>query len=241
MGARGEAAMKILWVDDHEMLCVALCEYVQAHASELATVPVEMVPLFTLASAIEQVSKIPPPELVFLDLNLDGENRGAATLERFQDGNASNVPVIVCTGLAPVSDHEVEVLRMCMRDYGARGILLKGGAHKKMFVGLSRILGGEIWIPEEVLMRFACSTATTSSDKNHRHLGLSQREWDVARCIARGLSGKQIARELNITDGHVRQVSSIVYDKLRVRNRVEAALRVNAELALGNGPVEGMR
>lgn len=231
--------MKILWVDDHEILCVALSEYVQTHAAELSATPVEITPVFTLASALEEVNKAPPPDLVFLDLNLDGENHGATTLERFQAGNPANVPVIICTGLAPGNDHDVEILRTCMRDYAARGILLKGGAHKKMFIGLSRILGGEIWIPEEVLMRFACSTQAPSAMRNQHHLGLSQREWDVARCIARGLSGKQIARELGVTEGHVRQLSCVIYDKLQVRNRVEAALKVNAELGHGNGPDRG--
>ncbi|TCG02887.1 hypothetical protein BZM27_52515 [Paraburkholderia steynii] len=102
-----------------------------------------------------------------------------------------------------------------------------------MFIGLSRILGGELWIPEEVLLRFTCSAQAPSASLNQRPLGLSPREWDLARCIARGLSGKQIARELNVSEGHVRQVSCVIYDKLQVRNRVEAALRVNAELALG--------
>lgn len=225
--------MKILWVDDHEMLCVALSEYVQSHASELSTNPIDVTPVFTLASALEKINESPPPDLVFLDLNLDGVNRGAKTLEHFQAGNPSRVPVVICTGLAPVNDHEVDILRTCMRDYAARGILLKGGAHKKMFVGLSRIIGGELWIPEEVLLRFACSTQAPSASRNQHRLGLSPREWDLARCIARGLSGKQIARELNVSEGHVRQVSCVVYDKLQVRNRVEAALRVNAELTLG--------
>ncbi|WP_233857318.1 LuxR C-terminal-related transcriptional regulator [Paraburkholderia sp. HD33-4] len=228
--------MKILWVDDHEILCVALSEYVQAHASELGATPIDITPVFTLARALEEVNKTPSPDLVFLDLNLDDENRGAATLEHFQAGNPSKVPVVVCTGLTPVNDQEVEILRMCMRDYAARGILLKGGAHKKMFIGLSRILGGELWIPEEVLLRFACSTQAPSASGNEHHLGLTPREWDVGRCIARGLSGKQIAKELNVTEGHVRQVSCVIYDKLRVRNRVEAALRVNAELGGGSGP-----
>ncbi len=224
--------MKILWVDDHEILCVALSEYVQAHASELSATPVEITPIFTLAHAVEAVNTKPPPDLVFLDLNLDCDNRGATTLERFQASNSANVPVVICTGLAPGSDHAVEILRTCMRDHGARGILLKGGAHKKMFIGLSRILAGELWIPEEIMMRFAFSPHTPSAGQNE-HLGLSRREWDVARCIARGLSGKQIARELDVTDGHVRQVSCVIYDKLQVRNRVEAALKVSAELALG--------
>jgi two-component system nitrate/nitrite response regulator NarL len=220
--------VKILWVDDHEILCVALSEYVQKHASELSASSIEVMPIFTLTGALDEINKTPPPDLVFLDLNLDGENWGIITLERFQGGNSLNVPVVICTGLALANDQEVEVLRMCLRDYGARGIILKGGAHKQMFVGVGRILGGELWIPEEVLKRFAYTTQAPSAGL--RHLGLSQREWDVARCIARGLSGKQIARELKITDGHVRQVSCVIYDKLQVRNRVEAALKVNAEL-----------
>ena len=39
-----------------------------------------------------------------------------------------------------------------MPGLGAKGIILKGGAYLKMFVGLSRILQGEFFVPKEVIL-----------------------------------------------------------------------------------------
>lgn len=218
---------RILWVDDHEILCVALSEYVQQHAAELSKDSIETTPIFSLQCAIEEVNKHPPPDLVFLDLNLDQTNSGTGTLERFQADNTHRVPVIVCTGLA-LTDGNVEILRGCL-GLGARGIILKGGAYLKMFVGLSRILQGEFFIPEEVVMQFMQPPSPVGQHRDR--LGLTPREWDIAVRIGRGLPGKEIARELKLQPGHVRQVSCLIYDKLQVRNRTEAAIRVNAEIA----------
>jgi two-component system nitrate/nitrite response regulator NarL len=229
---------KILWVDDHEMLCVALSEYVEQHAVELSTESIETKAVFSLAEAIRLVSEPPLPSLVFLDLNLGAESSGADTLRLFQASNPNKVPVVICTGLSLCNDTDIDVLRTCLRDHGAQGILLKGGAHKKMFVGLGRLLQGELFIPEDVMMRFACIGMVKKADSPQRHLGLTPREWEVAVRIGRGLPGKEIARDLNIAPGHVRQVSCIIYDKLCVRNRTEAALKVNAELAAANGSAQ---
>jgi two-component system, NarL family, nitrate/nitrite response regulator NarL len=226
---------KIVWVDDHEILCIALSEYVKQHAIELSDDAVEAIPIFSLDSAMAEVNKDCPPDLVFLDLNLDKNNCGIATLERFQVENKQNVPVVVCTGLDVSDDGNVDLLRRCMRDHAAKGILLKGGAHKKMFVGLGRLLEGEIWIPEDLVMRFAGISDQIPDTRQRHHLGLTPREWDIAIRIGRGLRGKEIARELHIAPGHVRQVSCLIYGKLQVRNRTEAALRVNAELTGTNG------
>jgi two-component system, NarL family, nitrate/nitrite response regulator NarL len=222
--------MKIVWVDDHELACVALTEYIRQHASEWSEHDVETVPVFTLAQAIEEIGKAPPPDLVFLDLDLNGARGGTYTLERLQAANPRGVPVVVCTGLTLTDDREIEVIRTCLRDHDAQGVLLKRGKLKTMLTGLSRMLAGELWVPEEVLRRLACVTDAASVAQSRIDLALSPREWDVARCIGRGLSGKEIARELAISPGHVRQVSCVIYDKLQVRNRTEAAIKLNARL-----------
>ena len=54
---------------------------------------------------------------------------------------------------------------------------------------------------------------------------LSQREREVLRLLAEGLSAKQIARDLGISQSTVSQHISRIYDKLEVRNAV-AAVRV---------------
>jgi DNA-binding NarL/FixJ family response regulator len=52
---------------------------------------------------------------------------------------------------------------------------------------------------------------------------LTQREQEVAAWIYRGLSNKQIARELTLSTGTVKQHLHNIYGKLQVRNRRELA------------------
>jgi Bacterial regulatory proteins, luxR family/Putative MetA-pathway of phenol degradation len=112
----------------------------------------------------------------------------------------------------------------------------RSGLGDVRFRGTVNLLGDPALTPEEFARRSPSTVmgaALTVVAPTGQYV---PSRWDVARGIARGLSRKQIARELNVTEGHVRQVSCVIYDKLQVRNRVEAALKVNAELAGGSGP-----
>ena len=54
---------------------------------------------------------------------------------------------------------------------------------------------------------------------------LTEREKQVLDLIADGKSTKEIAKELHLTTGTVRNYISIIFDKLDVSNRVEAIVR----------------
>ncbi|MEF9942881.1 MAG: LuxR C-terminal-related transcriptional regulator, partial [Burkholderiaceae bacterium] len=53
---------------------------------------------------------------------------------------------------------------------------------------------------------------------------LTEREQDVLRCVASGMSNKMIARELTITEGTVKVHVKHMLKKLGFRSRVEAAV-----------------
>jgi two-component system response regulator DesR len=57
--------------------------------------------------------------------------------------------------------------------------------------------------------------------------GLSPRELDVLRCLVAGLSNPEVALRLNLSRHTVKQHASVVYRKLGVRNRAEAAGRAH--------------
>jgi DNA-binding NarL/FixJ family response regulator len=57
--------------------------------------------------------------------------------------------------------------------------------------------------------------------------GLSRRELDVLRCLVSGLSNPEVAVRLNLSRHTVKQHASVVYRKLGVRNRAEAASRAH--------------
>jgi two-component system nitrate/nitrite response regulator NarL len=217
--------MRILLVDDHQILCVALSEHLERVASRVSSAPIQVTPVFRLRDAIDAINGEERPDLVFLDLDLDHEHRGPATLKRFQDENPHRIPVVIFTGLALDDQGAVEALRQCLKDLGARGILLKRTDLESTFIGLARILAGELWMPQEVFM--ALATTPMRANSANYHLGLSPREWDVARCLTRGLQDKQIANELRLSPHYVRQVTKQIYDKLDVKTRTQAAMRVS--------------
>lgn len=219
--------MRILLVDDHQLLCTALSAHIEQLSSEMSANSVQVTPVFTLAAALQQVQSETPPDIVFLDLDLDPSNHGAATLRNFQSGNGNGVPVVIFTGRSPEDPDSVEVFRECLGVLHARGILLKRADIDSTFVGLKRLLAGEKWWPQEVLMALVTSPSRKPSNPN-LHLGLSKREWDVARCLTRGLQDKQIAIELNISPNYIRQVTSQIYEKLDVSTRTQAAMVVRA-------------
>jgi DNA-binding CsgD family transcriptional regulator len=54
--------------------------------------------------------------------------------------------------------------------------------------------------------------------------GLTAREEQILRCVARGLSNKEVGRELDLQEKTVKHYMTNILQKLQVRNRVEAAL-----------------
>lgn len=230
--------MHILLVDDHPLLCEALADYLSREDQNFSNKPIHVTPVFSLDDAINEVCSNPSPDLTLLDLNLGGDDQGTKTLERFQQNNPHKVPVAVFTGLSLNDPGSASILRQCIENLGAIGILMKESDIKTMFTGLTRILAGEFWLPQEVfttLISTSSSPKLSSAPANY-HLGLSPREWTVAECLARGLRNKQIAKELHLSEGHIRQVLYMIYDKLGL-NRIETAIAVNNAIKNSNANI----
>src|SRR4051794_11961722 len=97
--------MRVLIIDDHPILCDAFAKYVEQVGSQVSGSPITVTSALTLAEGITSVSAdVGRPDLVFLDLNLDEKNKSVTTLERFQEANRHQVPVVVFTGLSLSED-----------------------------------------------------------------------------------------------------------------------------------------
>ena len=79
------------------------------------------------------------------------------------------------------------------------------------------------------------SGAEESSGKSHRHLLLSTREADVLRLVADGLTNKEIARQLIVSENTVKTHVTSLFNKLGVDSRARAvAVAANEGLLDGN-------
>lgn len=100
------------------------------------------------------------------------------------------------------------------RKAGVSGYLLKDSPSEDLATSIRTIVDGRrIYAPELVDLAYA--------DENP----LTDRESQVMELIAEGRSTKEIAKELFITTGTVRNYISTILDKLEVGNRIEAISR----------------
>jgi two-component system, NarL family, response regulator YdfI len=210
--------MRILVIDGHPFVGVALSNYLEQHGSKISEVPVESRAVFTLKDGIAAVSSGNPPNLVILDPNLR-DSRGTETLRRFQAGNIHNVPVAIFTDIDSNDVAAQDTIRQYL-DSKVAGILLKSADLEATFRGLARIIQGDLFLSQELNV-LALARANVEQSAG---LTLTPREWTVANAIVRGRQNKMIASDLGLTESAVRHVASNIYRKLGVRNRMAAVI-----------------
>ncbi|XKH60485.1 two-component system response regulator NarL [Halomonas sediminis] len=157
------------------------------------------------------------PDVVLLDLNMPGMN-GLEVLRRLRDADYSG-RVVMFT----VSDHEDDVVAALRT--GADGYLLKDMEPEDMVRQLRQAALGRMVISDSLtaLLAEALRNQRTAPATPDIH-SLTQREREILRELAGGLSNKLIARKLNITEGTVKVHVKHLLKKLNLRSRVEAAV-----------------
>jgi DNA-binding NarL/FixJ family response regulator len=103
---------------------------------------------------------------------------------------------------------------------GARGFLPKTATPEQFNHTIHMILAGGTSVPAEMML-----PAANAPDGAPAWLAsLTPRENDVLRAAARGLSNKEIARELDLAEVTIKLHLSAIFRKMGVRSRTEAAM-----------------
>ena len=91
-----------------------------------------------------------------------------------------------------------------------------------------KVIGSDkVWIyPELMSFIIEHSTLSTASKQDTKINELSTREFDVSKLVSRGLTNKQIAGELNITERTVKAHISAVFAKFDIKDRVTLGIRM---------------
>jgi DNA-binding NarL/FixJ family response regulator len=117
---------------------------------------------------------------------------------------------------------------------GAAGYVLKGDSPEMLLRAIQSVAEGGEWISPSVANLLVGYARDEEGDPA---VSLSERERDVLRAMARGLTNARIADELYITEQTVKNHVSSIFTKLGVSTRVEAVLyALNNGLALPEGP-----
>lgn len=104
-------------------------------------------------------------------------------------------------------------------------------AREQLGLVLSVIDSGEVWGGKELIQQLIQRSArqTVIEVDDHSFSGaelLSERELEVVDCVAKGLSNKHIARELDVTERTVKAHLTAIFKKLDLKDRLSLALLV---------------
>lgn len=116
---------------------------------------------------------------------------------------------------------------------GASGYLLKGSGLKELSDAIRVVYnGGAIMNPNvasKMMQQFSDMAKNSTGPQNEGEADvdlhqLSRNEWKVIRTVGQGMSNKEIAAELCLSEGTVRNLISSVLSKLELRDRTQLAI-----------------
>ena len=126
---------------------------------------------------------------------------------------------------------------------GARGVFFPSQSDFKMLCKcIDRVFAGQIWIRnselEHLLEALAQCSPARLMDRSGVQL-LSKREKQVVSLLAEGLTNKEIARELSLSEHTVKNYLFKIFDKVEVSSRVELVLFAMQSVEEPGAPVVG--
>jgi two-component system nitrate/nitrite response regulator NarP len=200
---------KVLLVDDHPMIGAALEMLLRGTDYEVIG------RVRTVAEANSSLARH-KPDLLLLDVNLP-DGSGLDVLRRLSRSRARPKVILLTAGM-----DEAQLLAAAELD--PEGIVLKTSDPGLLSESMEAVVAGRRWIDPEIVERTRQAQERAASAPP-----LTRRERELVELVRQGLRNRDIAAELGVTEGTVKVYLHAIFDKFRVENRTELALRA-AEL-----------
>jgi two-component system, NarL family, nitrate/nitrite response regulator NarL len=149
---------------------------------------------------------------------------------------ASPAPKVILMIEEPRPETVVEAFRS-----GVRGIFSRTTSLRKLKKCILTVREGQIWASNADLNHILKALSAPHPIRLVNASGtelLSKREEDVVRCAVEGLTNREIAHELGISENTVKNYLFRIFDKLGISNRVELILYAVSNLVNGNGRMQ---
>ncbi len=194
--------MKLLIVDDDSLVCRSL---------QLLLGKEEDFEVIGVASNGQEAIEFCPqiPDVVLMDIQMPVMN-GIESTKKIKE----QWPTIQILMLTTFQDEKN--IRLAL-NAGAEGYLLKSSSINNMAQQIRALKAGSTILDANVLK-------TIIEPDREALEGLTERETDIVDLIAQGLSNQEIAEQLFLSVGTVRNMLSVVLDKLEIRDRTQLAI-----------------
>jgi two-component system, NarL family, response regulator LiaR len=201
--------IKVMIVDDHEMVRRGACSYLEAQPD---------ISVVAQAGSGEEAVRLAQefvPDVVLMDLVMPGMDGVDAT--RKVKNISPRTQIIILT-----SFHQDEYIFPALQA-GAISYLLKDVKAAELVEAIRRAARGEATLHPRIASRVIKTFRSLEAKEATPFTGLTEREMEVLKLIAKGLSNDQIAEELVISMGTVKGHVSNILSKLHLVDRTQAA------------------
>ena len=201
--------MKLILIDDDCLVVSALKMILESE------------PDFEVAATAEDGTEALPlchrynPDVILMDIRMKEKNGLEAAEEILQEFPSARILL-----LTTFSDDEYIVRALKL---GAAGYLLKQD-YRNIIPAIRAAASGQTVFGTEIVSRIPELMGSGKETTDYTKYGISERELEVIRLIAEGLSNKEIAARLYLSEGTVRNYLTVILDKLNLRDRTQLAV-----------------
>jgi DNA-binding NarL/FixJ family response regulator len=216
--------VSVLLVDDHVLFRQALRHLLETEQD------IRVVGEASDGSQVEQLVEEERPDVVVMDISMPAID-GIVATQILREKHPS-LGIIVLTMFAEDS----QVIRAIRA--GADGYLLKNIESGKVVDAIRAVARGESVVDPELATKVLNEFRRLSDVDGYNNIaGLTEREISLLQLVANGLSNKEIATELGLAESTVKNRLSILFQKLDVKDRTQAAIYAMTHGLVTSAPV----
>jgi two-component system nitrate/nitrite response regulator NarL len=190
-------------LDDHTLFRVSLSQL-------LGTEPdLQMVAHCASSEEALAALRLHEIDLVLLDYDLGDEN-GLQFIRKAREAGYAGRIFIVTAGMSDAESVRALGLGVC-------GIFLKHSSPAVLAGAIRKVMAGETWVDQRCIQALVQAVERTEDREERRRL--SERERAVLKSVSEGLSNKEIAQRLGISEASVKSALQQLFMKTAVRTR----------------------
>lgn len=202
---------RILIADDHPFFLRGLEEFLHSAGHEVVAHAQDAGEAYALVEGKK-------PDLIILDVNMPPDS-GIEVLKTLRFRGFARPIMLVTADISP--SEALEAIQ-----HNVNGIVMKHSAANVLIQAVDLALTGECWIDPDVLDQALREDISSHSGLLVPESGLTQREHAIALLVSRGLKNREIAEQIDVSEGTIKVHLHKVFKKINIHSRTQLALIV---------------
>jgi DNA-binding NarL/FixJ family response regulator len=209
-----ERQIRVVIADNHRLFREGLCLILQGEES------IQIIGEAVNGLQTINVVKDLKPDVVLLDIRMP-ETDGIQVIPSIRYKSPKTKALMLTATMD--EDRIFKSLKL-----GAKGYLSMDSSASDLTKAIKAVQRGELWVERKLMSKFFDNEASNNSNganpRKKTHEGLTLREQEVLRHLSTGLSNKEIAEDLFISEKTVKSHLNSIFRKLNVTRRLQAIL-----------------